>query len=202
MRTGLDKRRLMREIEHERRAKVVQRLTELGVLLKAARAARREAIERIQSQCRTAREKLRTVCGARRERARRQGTDIVTARQREIHEERHLDKLQRTTGKRPVSKAQKPLGRVRKATRERESESDDEVRRDLPPELVGVFNRVRRNIKGSDHRSRSEAFLQWAEENPGEIYAMQEQEAAREISRLVKDYQREARGKADEYVPF
>ena len=37
MRTALDKKRLMREIEHERRAKVVQRLTELGVLLKAAR---------------------------------------------------------------------------------------------------------------------------------------------------------------------
>jgi len=76
------------------------------------------------------------------------------------------------------------------------------VRRDIPPELVGVFNKVRRNIKGSDHRSRSEAFLEWAEENPGEIYAMQEQEAAREIKRLVNEYQREARGSADDHVPF
>ncbi|HEY3254286.1 MAG TPA: hypothetical protein VGJ91_10070, partial [Polyangiaceae bacterium] len=63
----------MREIEHERRARVVQRLTELGVLLKAAREARRESIERIRSQCRKARERLRNVCGARRERARREG---------------------------------------------------------------------------------------------------------------------------------
>jgi len=195
MRTGLDRKRLMREIEHERRAKVVQRLTELGVLLKAAREARREAIDRIRFQCRKAREKLRNVCGARRERARREGTEVVNARAREINEERHLDKVQRTAGKRPASKGLKPIGRVRNAARERESESDDEVRRDIPPELLGVFNKVRRNIKGSDRRSRSEAFLEWAEENPAEIYAMQEQEAAREIKRLVKEYQREAAGR-------
>ena len=76
------------------------------------------------------------------------------------------------------------------------------MRRDIPPELVGVFNKVRRNIKGTDRKSRSEAFLEWAEENPGEIYAMQEQEAAREIKRLVKEYQREAGGRAGEHVPF
>ena len=132
MSTGLDKRRLRREIEHERRAKVVQRLTELGVLLKAARAARREALERIRSQCRTAREKLRTTCGARRQRARREGAEVITARQREIHEERYLDKLQRTAGRRSAPKSNKPIGRPRKASRERESESDDEVRRDIP----------------------------------------------------------------------
>ena len=202
MQTGLDRKRLEREIERERRAKVVHRLAELGVLLKAARAARREAIDRIRSQCRTAREKLRATCGARRERARREGTEVVAARQREVHEERYLDKLQRTAGRRSSPKGHRPIGKVRKASRERDSESDDEVRRDIPPELVGVFNKVRRNIKGTDRKSRSEAFLEWAEENPGEIYAMQEQEAAREINRLVKEYQRESGGKADDHVPF
>ena len=192
----------MREIEHERRAKVVQRLTELGVLLKAAREARRESIDRIRLQCRKAREKLRSVCGVRRERVRREGTEVVNARAREIHEERHLDKLQRTTGKRSTRVGSKPIGRVRDAGRERESESDDAVHRDIPPELVGVFNKVRRNIKATDRRTRSEAFLEWAEENPGEIYAMQEQEAAREIKRLVKEYQREASGRGDDHVPF
>ena len=192
----------MREIEHDRRAKVVQRLTELGVLLKAAREARRESIERIRLQCRKAREKLRNVCGVRRDRARREGTEVVNARAREIHEERHLDKLQRTTGKRSARLGSKPIGRVRNAGRERESESDDAVRRDIPPELVGVFNKVRRNIKSTDRRTRSEAFLEWAEENPGEIYAMQEQEAAREIKQLVKEYQREAAGRGDDHVPF
>jgi hypothetical protein len=99
------------------------------------------------------------VCGARRDRARRKGTEVVDARKRELHEERHLDKLQRTAGRPPSAKGQKPIGRVRKASREREAESDDEVRRDIPSELVGVFNRVRRNIRGNDRKSRSEAFL-------------------------------------------
>ena len=198
MAIALDKKRLHREIEQERRAKVAQRVTQLGLQLKAARQSRRESIERIRLQCRAARERLRTNCGVRRERARREGEEVIEARQREIREERFLDKLQRS---RPKS-AREPLGRMRNARREREAESDDAVRRNLSPELANVFNKVRRHIKGSELRSRTEAFLQWAEENPDEIYAMQEQRAAREIDRLVREYQRETRGTARDREPF
>ena len=185
---GLDKKRLHREIEQERRAKVAERVTQLGLQLKAAREARRGSIERIRLQCRAARERLRTTCGLRKERARLEGEEVIQARRREIQEERYLDKLQRS---RP--KSAQPLGRMRNVRREREAESDDEVRRNLSPDLASVFNKVRRQIKGSERRSRTEAFLEWAEENPDEIYAMQEQRAAREIDRLVKEYQRETR---------
>jgi len=185
---GLDKKRLHREIEQERRAKVAERVTQLGLQLKAAREARRGSIERIRLQCRAARERLRTTCGLRKERARLEGEEVIQARRREIQEERYLDKLQRS---RP--KSAQPLGRMRNVRREREAESDDEVRRNLSPDLASVFNKVRRHIKGSERRSRTEAFLEWAEENPDEIYAMQEQRAAREIDRLVKEYQRETR---------
>ena len=198
MAIALDKKRLHREIEQERRAKVAQRVTQLGLQLKAARKSRRESIERIRLQCRAARERLRTNCGVRRERACREGEDFIEARQREIREERFLDKLQRS---RPKS-AREPLGRMRNARREREAESDDAVRRNLSPELANVFNKVRRHIKGSELRSRTEAFLQWAEENPDEIYAMQEQRAAREIDRLVREYQRESRRTAGDREPF
>jgi len=194
---GLDKKRLHREIEQERRAKVAERVTQLGLQLKAARAARRDSIDRIRLQCRAARERLRTTCGLRKERARLEGEEVIQARRREIQEERHLDKLQRS---RP--KAAHPLGRMRSARRERDSESDDEVRRNLSPDLANVFNKVRRHIKGSERRSRTEAFLEWAEENPDEIYAMQEQRAAREIDRLVKEYQRETRRTASGREPF
>ena len=198
MAMALDKKRLHREIEQERRAKVAQRVTQLGLQLKAARKSRRESIERIRLQCRAARERLRTNCGVRRERARREGEEVIEARQREIREERFLDKLQRS---RPKA-AREPLGRMRNARREREAESDDAVRRNLSPELANVFNKVRRHIKGSELRSRTEAFLQWAEENPDEIYAMQEQRAAREIDRLVREYQRETRRTAGDREPF
>ena len=194
---GLDKKRLHREIEKERRAKVAERVTQLGLQLRAAREARRGSIERIRLQCRAARERLRTTCGLRKERARLEGEEVVQARRREIQEERYLDKLQRS---RP--KSAQPLGRMRNARRERDAESDDEVRRNLSPDLASVFNKVRRHIKGSERRSRTETFLEWAEENPDEIYAMQEQRAAREIERLVKEYQRETRRTAGNHEPF
>jgi len=194
---GLDKKRLHREIERERRAKVAERVTQLGLQLKAAREARRGSIERIRLQCRAARERLRTTCGLRKERARLEGEEVIQARRREIQEERYLDKLQRS---RP--KSAQPLGRMRNVGREREAESDDEVRRNLSPDLASVFNKVRRHIKGSERRSRTEAFLEWAEENPDEIYAMQEQRAAREIERLVKEYQRETRRTASDRESF
>jgi len=195
---GLDRRRLEREIEQERRAKVAQRVARLGAQLKAARQARNESVERIRLRCRAARERLRASCGARKERARREGEEVVQARKREIQEERYLDKLQSSRPK----PARQSLGPMRNARREREAESDDEVRRNLSPDLTSVFNKVRRHIKGSERRSRTEAFLEWAEQNPDEIYAMQEQRAAREIDRLVKEYQREARRAASDREPF
>ena len=45
-------------------------------------------------------------------------------------------------------------------------------------------------------------ILEWAEQNPDEIYAMQEQRAARELERLIKEYQRESRRTVDDRVPF
>lgn len=198
MAIALDKRQLRREIEQERRAKVAQRVSQLGLQLKAARQARRESIERIRLQCRAARERLRTTCGMRKERAHREGEEAIQARRREIREERYLDKLQRS---RPKPRHE-PIGRMRNTRREREAESDDEVRRNLSPDLAAVFNKVRRHIKGSERRSRTEAFLEWAEENPDEICAMQERRAAREIERLVKEYQRESRRTAGDHEPF
>lgn len=193
----------MREIEQDRRAKVVRRLTELGVLLRAARTARKESIDRIRLQCRAAREKLRTMCGTRRDRAKREGDEAIKARRREIHEERHLEKLQRSADRRhKVGSLKKPIGRVRDARRERQSESDDEVRHNIPVGLVKVFDKVRRQIKGSDRRSRTEAFLEWAEENPGEVYAIQEREAERELKRLVREHNRQVEGQGHHDVPF
>jgi len=198
MANALDKNRLYREIEKDRRAKVAQRVAQLALKLKAAQQSRRESIERIRLQCRAARERLRMVCGARRERAHREGEEVIQARRREIQEERYLDKLYRPRAK----AAGGAPGRIRNKRREREAESDDEVRRNLSPDLASVFNKVRRHIKGSEHRSRTEAFLEWAEENPDEIYAMQEQRAAREVERLVKEYQRAARSSAGGHEQF
>jgi hypothetical protein len=151
-RTGLDKKRLMREIELDRRGNVARKLKELSALLKAARTERRESVDRVRKQCRTARDKLRTMCGVRKERARETGDKAIGVRRRELHEERHLEKLQRAADRRHQRG-------VRSAHRERAAESDDEVRGNIPRGLVKVFDKVRRHIKGSDRKSRTEAFL-------------------------------------------
>lgn len=71
----------------------------------------------------------------------------------------------------------------------------------IPRGLVKVFDKVKRHIKGSHRRSRTESFLQWVEENPMEVYAIQEREAAREVRRLVRDESQTSRRTAAD-VPF
>ena len=52
---------------------------------------------------------------------------------------------------------------------ERQAESDDEVRGNIPPELGALFERVKRSIKASPRMSRTEALLKYAEEHPDEV---------------------------------
>jgi hypothetical protein len=75
----------------------------------------------------------------------------------------------------------------RSSARERLAESDDEVRQNIPADLVPLFERVKRTIKGSAHQSRTEAFLEYAEENPHEVVDAQEGLAQREIARLIRE---------------
>jgi SAM-dependent methyltransferase len=50
----------------------------------------------------------------------------------------------------------------------RASESDDEVRQNIPPTLIALFNRVRTQIRGSKRQTRTEAFLEYVADHPGE----------------------------------
>ena len=112
-----------------------------------------------------------------------------------MHEERYLEKLQRAADRRHQRG-------VRSVYRERTSESDDEVLGNIPRGLVKVFDKVRRHIKGSDRKSRTEAFLEWVEENPGEVYAIQERDAEREVRRLGRGQRRMLRTVHSDEVPF
>jgi dihydroorotate dehydrogenase len=61
------------------------------------------------------------------------------------------------------------------------------------PELRAVFDKVRRTIKGTAKKSRTEAFLDWAEENPEEILAVQQVDADRELKQLLKQQREQGR---------
>jgi hypothetical protein len=84
---------------------------------------------------------------------------------------------------------------VKRASRkERESESDDEVRGNIPPEYIALFERVKGKIHGSERRSRSEAFLEYVESHPGEyLEALEDRTDA--LVRELERQEREHRGR-------
>lgn len=67
---------------------------------------------------------------------------------------------------------------------EKASESDDQVRGNIPPELHALFSRVGRSIKGTDRMTRTEAFLHYAEEHPHEVLASIEHESEANLAAL------------------
>jgi hypothetical protein len=192
----LDKKRLRREIEKERRKKVKGRLLELKAQIKDARAKRDEAIRAVQIDCRLKREELRQSCGLRRTRAKASGAAEVLERQSELKGEKRFERQIRS-GDRPRN--------LRRTTAERRQESDDEVRSNIAADMVPVFNSVRKHIKGSPRKSRTEAFLQWAEENPGEVFDLMQHDADRYLAGLLAEQERlnrESKRRSLAAVPF
>jgi hypothetical protein len=71
--------------------------------------------------------------------------------------------------------------------------------------MVPVFNAVRKHIKGGLRKSRTEAFLQWAEENPGEVYDLMQHDADKYLAQLLAEEartSRELRRRSVAGVPF
>ncbi len=185
---ALNKKALLAEIERDRRKKLAERLKALRALIKDARAKRREAIAGVKTQCKVAREKLRTVCGNRVARAKESGAQAIVAGLSEAAEEREIDRLLRTADRRG-----RGVVRARSSSRERQQESDEEVANNLPEAMQSVWNTVKRHIKPTARKSRTEAFLQWAEENVEEVYAIQSQNAERELAQMIAEHEQAER---------
>jgi hypothetical protein len=74
---------------------------------------------------------------------------------------------------------------------ERRGESDEGVAVNVPAELLPVWNRVKRSIRGSERMSRLETFLKWVEEHPNELLAAIE-DRTEEVIRGLERREREA----------
>lgn len=189
---ALDKRKLWKQIEREQkkeaRAKVKGMRGGLRAVTAARRAAMKSAKERCKSERLAARERARNMRadGLRalneavrleREAARAScSADLVAAHDLKDSEASARAALAAELGYqrsiRAIEKSQRERKRAipkQKTAAERASESDDEVRTNLPPDLVPLFNRVGRSIKGTPRMSRTEAFLLYAENHPGEV---------------------------------
>ena len=185
------RRALMRDIAREHRREAREKLVSLRTQIRDAKALRRSAIAQAKERCRTERIAVRARARAMKERAlerlrealrreRQLARDTCTA---SLAEARGIkDKVQRAGAELQAERAyQRDLRRIERANRvarldirrpsrsERRRESDDEVRGNIPPELVGLWERVKRRIRGTDRMTRTEAFLHYAHEHPNEV---------------------------------
>lgn len=192
-----DKRRMAREVRELQKRLLRDRLAELRGLITVAREAKRAAVKAVQTDCAARRVALREQCQARALEARQAGARDVAGRRAALKDERTLYKRVERTGP----------GKLRSTARERREESDDEVRSNIDPQMVPVFNAVRRHIKAGPRRTRTEAFLEWVEENPDEVWPVLQHQADRELAALIAEqeqteraYQRAKQGRSA--VPF
>lgn len=189
-----ERKKLQRELVIHLREKDRATLRELRARIHSARVKRRHMLTDAREQCRIARLALkerqqlervafrdeqrgarasaRATCSSGKERARQSGTALEREALRELRDAATLQRQVRDADRRNV--------KVRSTKR-------------VPAELVPVFDSVRRRIKGSPRKSRTEEFLQWAEENPGEIVALQQSEADEYLSALLKQQREHGR---------
>ncbi|HEY2405577.1 MAG TPA: hypothetical protein VGI10_06230 [Polyangiaceae bacterium] len=201
-----ERKKLQRELSDHLREKDRAKLGLLRAQIKAARVDRGAMLTRARVSCRTAREMLKerqaverselttahraervagkTACESGKTNAKLEGLELERGAKRTLKEERIYQRRIREAGKAP---------KQRSTARERAAEDDDAVRRNLPPELLPVFEIVKKKIKGSPRRTRTEAFLEWAEENPEEILAVHEVAAEQYLRGLMKEQREHGR---------
>ncbi len=216
---ALDKKWLAREIQRDQKRKAREKVLELRGHLREARARRKQALHDARERCRAerlaARERARSMrlrvlqelreamraeraaarqaCSVRLGDARAIKNDIERARAEVAAERQYQRDLRRIEAANRQRRKEAPaITRI-----ERRSESDDEVRGNIPPELLALFERVKRGIKAGPRMSRTEAFLHYAEFNPDEVLAAisdKTDELVRQLEEQHRDAQRAARG--------
>lgn len=128
----------------------------------------------------------RNQCQARKHRIRTAGGSAIERERAKLREEKRLQaQLHRLTAAAALKKR-----KFATSAEQRRQESDDEVRNNLPRDLVLVYDQVRKQIKGGPRTTRTEAFLQWAEENPGDVLVYQQHAADVEVRRLVAEHEK------------
>lgn len=211
----LDKKKLWKDIDKDLRRRDRQKLLELRESLRELRSRRpassahrktecrdnranasrraREILEKAKSDARAARQAARSRCsiGAHHE---TQDKAEIRRLRAEIKAEQEHQRVMRRLARSQVARTR--LRPTAKTRGERMGESDDEVRQNIPHELVPLWNRVRRSIKGSARQSRTEAFLRYAEEHPSEHYEAiddKTDDLVRELERQQRSGRRDVR---------
>lgn len=114
-------------------------------------AARQEAAD-ARAACTAARQRAKDTCALAKTLRSKRDALVALAHEYRLIRRAELARL----GKRAVPRAYRP-------------ESDEEVRNNIPPELVPTWEVEKRGIRGNARKSRTEEFLEWVEQHPSEI---------------------------------
>ena len=207
------KRQIRASADADLRARARAYLRELRARIDAARADRKARVDEVRAVCRAnldsfrariaaLRAELREVIKEKREEiarcklarytTREAATRAVNDAIRVWAEERQLQaEIRRAEGR---GKNAKP---AKITAREKRKESDDEVRNNLTPELVPVWEAMKSKIRPSARMSRTEAFLQWAHDHSADVARLMadaaEQDADRRFAAMVEEEKRAAK---------
>lgn len=157
--------------------------------------ARERVKERVRVRRITARDELarevaemrvaeRNRCKLRLHRVNAETETAIARKRRAVEEERRSQVFVRRV------EAHKKAERRRYKKEERSAESDDEVRSNVEPELVAIFDAIRSKIRAVPGRSRTESFLHWVHEHPDEVWSIREQNAQVKLRALLREERR------------
>lgn len=203
---------LERGAQRDWRERLKKRIREIRAQVSAVRRAEKLALFQVKDQCRRSRARARArvrarraevmallraeaaqlmgearrACEGRKAKVRKRSAKAMAELEKQakaVAMELAADKLYREfqRGGPAPSTARRKSGRT-----ERRQESDDEVRRNLEPALVPIFDAVRRSIHGTSRRSRTEDFLHWAEENPDDVLTIRAELGDRAFQKELK----------------
>lgn len=137
----------------------------------------RKRREALSAAIKNERAALRGSCATKLEEARARTNAAIAEAQ---HTAMHLDRL-RKVSRSPAQTAAAERARARRAENIRES--DDEVRRNLSPELAIIWEKVKSRIRPSSRRTRTEAFIEWVEEHGSEAARILDEHAEMRFAR-------------------
>jgi hypothetical protein len=183
---------LREHIQHAKRWRAA-RMPQIRAICRAGKKAARElakvARARLRAELKIAsanaalqiRNQARIACEARKDKVRAKAADSVARALAVFGEERaYQQQLHRL--EKPVK-----LGPKRRVTTRAEyvRESDDEVRGNIPAELVPVFDKMRHKFKDEPRRTRTEAFMEWAHDHPADVRVIVDAEIEASIAELI-----------------
>lgn len=205
------KRELRSQIRREHARTQREQLAKLRDAIRHAKADRKRALLHARERCKVDRAALRVRLREKRARILQQLKRIAT-RERQAARDACRAGVKEARGKRTAVERsrhelhaerqyRRELRRIEQGQRaalhehkrasaaERRSESDDEVAQNIPSSYRSLWKRVKGAIKSSPRRSRTEAFMQYAEEHPDEILESLDDAT----DRLVADLERRER---------